>query len=69
MDELLVNARYYHDQAERMRALAVKEEDRKRRRVMFAIAEHYYLLHDQFEELDRLPPQGLRPIGVRNGLT
>ena len=57
---------HYHDQAERMRALAVKEEDRKRQQVMFAIAEHYYLLHDQFEELGRLQPRPApRPIGVR----
>ena len=61
MDELSSNAALYHDQAERMHALAVKEENRKRQRVMFAIAEHYYLLHDQFTELDRLrPPPALR---------
>ena len=66
MDELLSNAGLYHDQAERVRALAVKEEDSKRRQVLFAIAEHYYLLHDQFEELGRLKPTGaLRLVGVR----
>lgn len=57
MDELLSHAELYHDQAERMRALAVKEEDLKRRQVMFAIAEHYYLLHDHFVELGALRPR------------
>ncbi|HZQ41343.1 MAG TPA: hypothetical protein VFA87_11130 [Rhizomicrobium sp.] len=56
MDELLINAGLYHDQAERMYALAMKEKNRKRQQVMFAIAEHYYLLHDEFMELGRLPP-------------
>ena len=56
MDEIFDNAGLYHDQAERMHALAVKEENRKRQRVMFAIAEHYYLLHDGIVELGRLPP-------------
>jgi hypothetical protein len=61
MDEVFINARLYHDQAERMHALAVKEGNRKRQQVMFAIAEHYYLLHDQFVELGRLrPPPALR---------
>jgi hypothetical protein len=44
----------------------MKEEDRKRRQVMLAIAEHYYLLHDHFKELGLLqPPRGPRPVGVR----
>ncbi len=61
MDEHLINAGLYHDQAERMHALAVKEGNKKRQQVMFAIAEHYYLLHDQFVELGRLrPPPALR---------
>ena len=57
MDEHASNADFYHDQAERMHALAMKEENRKRQQVMFAIAEHYYLLHDQFVELGRLRPK------------
>lgn len=61
MDELLNDAVLCHDQAERMHALAVKEENRKRQQVMFAIAEHYYLLHDRFVELGSLrPPPALR---------
>lgn len=61
MDKVFVDAELYHDQAECMYALAMKEENRKRQRVMFAIAEHYYLLHDRFTELGRLrPPPALR---------
>jgi hypothetical protein len=54
MNNLLTNAGLYHDQAERMLALAMQEESRNRQRVMLAIAEQYFLLHDHFVELGQL---------------
>jgi hypothetical protein len=56
MDNLLTNAARVREQAERLHALAVKEGNRKRQQVMFAIAEHYYLLHDRLLELGQMEP-------------
>jgi hypothetical protein len=64
MNDLLDNARLYHDQAERMRALARKEENKKNRQVMLAIAEHYYLLHDRMVELSQLQLQPAAQIAT-----
>jgi hypothetical protein len=54
MDQLLRNTNLYHDQAERVHALALREHDKKRQLVLLAIAEHFYLLHDQLVELGHL---------------
>ena len=53
MDKLLTNAALCHEQAERTRALAIMEMDQTKRRLLFALAEQYYLLHDQLVELNR----------------
>jgi len=68
MDEVFINARLYHDQAERMHALAVKEGNRKRQQVMFAIAEHYYLLHDRLLELGRME-RGVNVVSLSSAAT
>lgn len=53
MDQLLTNATLCHQQADRMRALALAEADKTKRRLLLAVSEHYYLLHDQLVELYR----------------
>ena len=58
MNNLLNNTRLYQDQAERTEDLARKEGDSERRRVLTAIAEHLYMLHDDLVvlgNLDQLP--------------
>jgi hypothetical protein len=55
MEKLLSNTALYHDQAEHVHALTLKEQNKERRRIMLDIAEHYYLLHDGLVELARLP--------------
>lgn len=54
VNSLLTNAGLYHDQGERMLGLAMQEENKRRQRVMLAIAEQYFLLHDHFVELGQL---------------
>jgi hypothetical protein len=54
MDNLLTNADLILEQAERMHALALGESDLKRKRLMYAVAEHYYLLHDRLQELGQM---------------
>jgi hypothetical protein len=49
-----IKAGAYHEQAERMRELGLNEKNKKRRETLLAIAEHYYLLHDQYLELWQL---------------
>jgi hypothetical protein len=56
MSDLLTDTRLILDQAERMHAMALGEADKKKQRVMFAIAEHYYLLHDGLLELGQMEP-------------
>lgn len=50
MDDALKKAEHYHDEAERYRALALIQ-DRRRGALMLSIAEHFYLLHDDFTAL------------------
>jgi hypothetical protein len=59
MDDPLMKATLYHEQAERMRALGLREGDRKRREAILGIAEYYYLLHDQYVELAQLFREGI----------
>jgi hypothetical protein len=54
MDNLLTNAALVLEQAERMHVLAVGESDKRKKRIIFAIAEHYYLLHDRLLELGQM---------------
>ncbi|HZQ39906.1 MAG TPA: hypothetical protein VFA87_03905 [Rhizomicrobium sp.] len=56
MDNLLTDAGLIHEQAERMHVLALRESDKRKQRVMFAVAEHYYLLHDRLQELEQFEP-------------
>ena len=51
MNDAHIKAGVYHEQAERVRELGLKEENKKKRETLLAIAEHYYLLHDQYLEL------------------
>ena len=51
MKDAQIKAGVYHEQAERMRELGLKEENKKKREALLAIAEYYYLLHDQYLEL------------------
>ena len=53
MDDLLTVATESHKQAECWWALAAKEGDKTKQRIMFALAEQYYLPHDQLVELDQ----------------
>jgi hypothetical protein len=71
MNNLLNNTRLYQDQAERTEDLARKEGDSERRRVLTAIAEHLYMLHDDLVvlgTLDHLPapvaPNSITPDGA-----
>jgi hypothetical protein len=54
MDEILI--KFFHGQAEGMRAWALKEDNEKRRQLMLSIADTYSLLHDQLIELGRAEP-------------
>ena len=54
MKDAKIKAGAYHEQAERMRELGLKEENKKKREALLAIAEYYYLLHDQYLELWQL---------------
>jgi hypothetical protein len=57
METVFSNARLCHDQAERIHALATKEPDRTRQRIMFILADQYYLLHDRLVELQKIWPK------------
>jgi hypothetical protein len=59
MDDPLMKATLYYEQPERMRALGLREADRKRREAILGIAEYYYLLHDQYVELAQLFREGI----------
>ena len=54
MDDLQTMAALCMKDAELMRTAGLIERDMERRRVMLAIAEHYFLLHDELLELERL---------------
>ena len=62
MDNPLMKATLYLEQADRMRALGLREGDRKRREAILGIAEYYYLLHDQYVELAQLFREGIGPM-------
>jgi hypothetical protein len=53
MKDLLTNATLCHEQADRMRGLALAEQHPTKRRLLFAVAEQYYLLHDELVALNR----------------
>jgi hypothetical protein len=53
MDEILIG--FFRDQAEGMRALAMREDNEKRRQLILAIADTYRLLQEQFVELGNIP--------------
>ena len=69
MDEMMSDAVLCHDQAEHIRALALKEKDKDRRRVMLAISECYYLLHDQLVELEQMSVLSGHDLCVGNAET
>jgi hypothetical protein len=54
MGDPLGKAKLYLDQAERVHDLGLKENRKKRRDNLLALAENYYLLHDRFGLLGRL---------------
>jgi hypothetical protein len=54
MDDTMRKAEHYLGQAERVRDMGLKENRAKLRENLLALAENYYLLHDQFAELSRL---------------
>ena len=51
MDDPLIRAGLYLEQAERVRELGLNENRTNMRDNLLALAENYYLLHDQFAEL------------------
>ena len=51
MDDPLSKAKLFLEQAERARDLGLNENHPNMRENLFALAENYYLLHDQFVEL------------------
>ena len=53
MEHVNNSAALCHEQADRIRSLALTEGDQTKRRLLFAVAEQYYLLHDQLVELQR----------------
>ena len=55
MDDPLSKARLFLEQAERVRDLGLNESHTNMRENLLALAENYYLLHDQFMELGQLP--------------
>jgi len=56
MDSILTNAELCQAQADLVQALALKERDPTKQRLMFAVAEQYYLLHDQLVALEEAWP-------------
>ena len=54
MENLQAAIGFYREQAQAVYVLALREKDTNRRRVLLAICEHYYLLHDQLLELARI---------------
>lgn len=45
---------FYREQAQIIFVLATKEPDKPKQRILFAISEHYYMLHDQLTELEKM---------------
>jgi hypothetical protein len=58
MDDPLGRAKLYLAQAEQMQDLGLNEKDRRSRRMLLAIAEYYFLLHDKYVELGQLDGPG-----------